>query len=105
MLIPSNVEISKLIHIESILIHARHTKGTESISWIITSVIPQNVRFINGSAFIDVTLSSISIESGNEIFVLENGFLIDVLHHKLIRNIGGSSQSVLQKLGFIPRAW
>jgi hypothetical protein len=31
-------------------------------------------------------LSSISIETGNEIFVLENDFLIGVLHHTLIRD-------------------
>jgi hypothetical protein len=30
---------------------------------------------IDGSAFIDVALSSISIESGNDIFVTENGFI------------------------------
>jgi hypothetical protein len=48
-------------------------------------VIPQNVQFIEGSAFLGVTLSSISIESGNDIFVIENGILIDILHHKLIR--------------------
>jgi hypothetical protein len=33
-----------------------------------------------------VKLSSISIELGNEIFVIEHDFLIDVVHHKLIRN-------------------
>jgi hypothetical protein len=38
-----------------------------------------------------VTLSSTSIESGNEIFVIENDFLIDVFHHKLIRNFSKSS--------------
>jgi hypothetical protein len=55
-------------------------------------VIPRNVRFIDGSAFIGVTLSSITIEPGNEIFVIENGFLIDVPRHKLIENVSGSSQ-------------
>jgi hypothetical protein len=55
-------------------------------------VIPRNVQFIDGSAFIDVTLSSISIESGNEIFVIENDFLIDILHHKLIRHFSKSSK-------------
>jgi hypothetical protein len=39
-----------------------------------------------------VTLSSISIESGNEIFVFENDILIDILHHKLSRNISESSE-------------
>jgi predicted nucleotidyltransferase len=54
-------------------------------------VIPRNVQFIDGSAFIDVTLSSISIESGNEIFIIEKGILIDILDHKLIRNFSQSS--------------
>jgi uncharacterized protein YuzB (UPF0349 family) len=54
-------------------------------------VIPRNVQFIDGFASIGVTLSSISIESGNEIFVIENDFMIDVLHHKLIRNFSRSS--------------
>jgi hypothetical protein len=54
-------------------------------------IIPRNVQFIDGSAFDSVTLSSISIESGNEIFVIENDFLIDILHHKLIQNFSESS--------------
>jgi hypothetical protein len=53
--------------------------------------MPQNVQFIDGSAFIDVTLSSISIESGNEIVLIENDFLIDVFCHYLIRNFSTSS--------------
>jgi hypothetical protein len=44
------------------------------------------VQFIDGSAFVGVTLLSIVIESGNEIFVIENDFLIDGLDHKLICN-------------------
>jgi hypothetical protein len=47
-----------------------------SYSSLQSIVIPRNVRFIDGSAFIGVTLSSISIESGNDIFVVENGFLV-----------------------------
>jgi hypothetical protein len=62
-----------------------------SFSSLESIVIPRNVRFIDGSAFIRVPLSSISIESGNEIFVIENDLLIDVLHHKLIRNFSRSS--------------
>jgi hypothetical protein len=38
-----------------------------------------------------VALSSISIESGNDIFVIEHDFVIDVPHHKLIRNFSESS--------------
>jgi hypothetical protein len=67
----------------------------ESIVFLSSSlqsiVIPRNVQFIDGSAFINVTLLSISIESGNEIFVIEHDFLIDILHHKLIRNFSKSS--------------
>jgi hypothetical protein len=58
-------------------------------------VIPRNVRFIDGSAFAGVIQLSISIESGNNIFVIENGFLIDVIHHKLIRNFSTSSTIII----------
>jgi hypothetical protein len=54
-------------------------------------VIPRNIQFIDGSPFIGLTLSSISIENGNEYFVIENEFLIDVIHHRLIRNFSKSS--------------
>jgi uncharacterized protein YuzB (UPF0349 family) len=62
--------------------------GSEIFSYssLQSIVIPRNVQFIDGSAFIDLTLFSISVESGNDIFVVEKGVLIDVLHHKLIRN-------------------
>jgi hypothetical protein len=46
---------------------------------------------MDGSAFIDVQSSSISIETGNKIFVIENDILIDIVHHKLIRNFSNSS--------------
>jgi hypothetical protein len=55
-------------------------------------VIPRNVRFIEGSAFCNVRLSSISIETGNDISVVESCFLIDILDHKLIRNFSKSSE-------------
>jgi hypothetical protein len=54
-------------------------------------VIPRNVQFIEGSAFIIAAISSISIESENEICVIENEFLMDIVHHKLIRNLSRSS--------------
>jgi hypothetical protein len=38
-----------------------------------------------------VILSSISIESGNEYLVIEREFLIDVIHHRLIRNFSTQS--------------
>jgi hypothetical protein len=55
-------------------------------------VIPRNVRFIDGSASSGPILSSISIESGNDILVIENDFIIDVVHRKLIRNLSKSSE-------------
>jgi hypothetical protein len=61
-------------------------------------VIPGNVRFIDGFAFIGVALSSISIESGKDIFVIENSFLIDAVHHKFIRNVSESSEFEIAKL-------
>jgi predicted metal-binding protein len=63
-----------------------------SYSSLQSFVIPRNVEFIDGSAFIDLNLSLISIESGNDIFVIENDFLIDIVHHKLIRNFSESSE-------------
>jgi hypothetical protein len=62
-----------------------------SFSSLQSIVIPRNVRFIDGSAFNNTTLSSISIESGNDTFVIEKDILINVLHHKLIRNFSKSS--------------
>jgi hypothetical protein len=60
-------------------------------------VIRRNVGFIDRCRFIGVTLSSISIESGNEIFVIENGFLIDVLDHRLIRTFAKSSKIEIER--------
>jgi predicted transcriptional regulator len=54
--------------------------------------IPQNVQFIDGSAFENTELKSISIEIGNDIFHMEHEFLIDIVHHKLIRNFSVSSK-------------
>jgi hypothetical protein len=61
-----------------------------SYSSLQSIIIPRNVEFIDGCAFAMVTLSSITIESGNEIFVIEKDFLIDIRHHKLIRNFSTS---------------
>jgi hypothetical protein len=67
----------------------------ESLAFSFTSLqsieIPRNVQFIDGSAFANLFLSSISLEPGNKTFVVENGFLIDILHHKLIHNFSKSS--------------
>jgi hypothetical protein len=69
---------SRLTRIES---HAFSSSSLESI------VILRNVQFIDGSAFSSVRLSSILIESGNEILSIENDFLIDVVDYKLICNL------------------
>jgi hypothetical protein len=51
------------------------------------------VRFIDGSAFHFVKLSSIAIENGNNTIVVENDLLIDIVSHKLIRNF--SSKAII----------
>jgi hypothetical protein len=58
-------------------------------------VIPRGVRFIAGSAFRNVKLSSISIESGNERFVIRGDLLIDIVDHKLIRNLSRSPSVII----------
>jgi hypothetical protein len=55
-----------------------------------------SIQFIDGSAFIAVALSSIAIESGNNMFVIEQDFLIDVLHQKLTRYFSISSELKLE---------
>jgi hypothetical protein len=103
ILIPRNVEILGLncfsdckslssITFESNSQLTRIEKGAFSSSSLQSILIPRNVQFIDGSTFLGVTLSSISIESGNEIFVIENDFLIDIINHKLIRNFSKSSE-------------
>jgi hypothetical protein len=60
-------------------------------------VIPRAVRFIDGSAFQEVKSSSISIESGNERFVLRDDFLIDIVDHKLIRNLSNLPSVIIPR--------
>jgi hypothetical protein len=55
-----------------------------SYSSLQSIVIPRGVQFIDGSAFRNVSFSTISIEHGNERFVLREDFLIDLVDHKLI---------------------
>jgi hypothetical protein len=55
-------------------------------------VIPPNFQLIDCSVLIGLALSSISIESGNDLFVIENDFILDALHYKLIRNVLKSSE-------------
>jgi hypothetical protein len=102
ILIPRNVEIFgsncfsfceslSSITFESNSQLTRIESSAFSHSSLQSIVIPRNVQFIDGFAFIGVTLSSISIESGNEILVVEKDILIDVVHHKLIRKFLTSS--------------
>jgi hypothetical protein len=60
-------------------------------------LIPRGVQFIDASAFRKVKLSSISIESGNERFVIRKGLLIDIVDHKLIRNFARSSSVIIPR--------
>jgi hypothetical protein len=53
--------------------------------------ISRNVQFIDHYTFEDTELQSISIEAGSDIFHIEHEFLIDIVHHKLIRNFSVSS--------------
>jgi hypothetical protein len=50
------------------------------------------VQFIDGSAFPGVNLKSVLIEPGNDIFRVKHEFLIDIVHHTLVRNASDSSQ-------------
>jgi hypothetical protein len=110
IMIPRNVEIlgSKCFsHCRSLSLiifeSNSHLTRIESKAFSCASlrsiVIPRNVEFINDSAFVDGTLSSISIESGNDGFVIANDFLIDVLHQKLIRNFSKSSTIEIGSIG------
>jgi hypothetical protein len=58
-------------------------------------VIPRKTHVLDGSAFQNVKLSSISIESGNERFVIRDDFLIDIVDHKLIRNLSWSPSVII----------
>jgi hypothetical protein len=102
IVIPSNVEIlssscfsgCKSLTSISFESNSRLTRiefKAFSYSSLQSIVIPSNVSSINGSAFLDVNLSNCLIESGNQRFVCENDFLIDVVDHKLIRSFSTSS--------------
>jgi hypothetical protein len=79
---------SRLTGIES---HAFSSSSLESI------VIPRLTQFIDGSAFQGVKRSSISIESGNERFVIRGEMLIDIVDHKLIRNLSRSASVTIPR--------
>jgi hypothetical protein len=55
-----------------------------SQSIIESIVIPQNVEFVDGSAFIKTALKSISVEEGNKYFRVDDNLLVDIVHCKLI---------------------
>jgi hypothetical protein len=59
---------------------------TLSFSSLQLIMIPQNVQFINDSAFHSASLNLILIEAGNDIVHDEYEFLIDARHHQLILN-------------------
>jgi hypothetical protein len=82
----SSITFESNSHLTRIESEAFYGSSLESI------VIPRNVRFIDATAFRCVILSSVSIESGNDIFVVENGLLINIFQHNLIRNLCGSSE-------------
>jgi hypothetical protein len=60
-------------------------------------VIPRSVRFIHGSAFDSTPLTSMSIERGSKFFRVNNHFLIDILHAKLIHAFDIRSTVIIPK--------
>jgi hypothetical protein len=112
-LIPCNVEIlgwscfssCKSLTSISFELNSRLTRiesDAFSDSSLQSIVIPSNVCFINASAFVGVNLSNCLIESGNQKFVCENAFLINVVDHKLIRSFSTSSHlEILTILKFL----
>jgi hypothetical protein len=60
-------------------------------------VIPRHTQFIDGSGFQNVQLSSVSIESGNERFVIRDDLLIDIVDHKLICNLSSSHSVMIRR--------
>jgi hypothetical protein len=66
---------SSLRRIES---QALSQTGIESI------IIPRNVEFVGDSAFWRTRIKSMSVEDGNKCFRVDDHFLIDIVHCKLI---------------------
>jgi hypothetical protein len=52
--------------------------------------ITRNIQFIDRSEFIEINLYAISIETGHERFVIDQGFLVDFVDHRLIRSLSAS---------------
>jgi hypothetical protein len=56
------------------------------------------VQFIDGSAFTNTKLDSFFIEAESDVFHVEHEFLIDIVHHKLIRNFSDSSNIEIPRM-------
>jgi putative transposon-encoded protein len=84
-------DIISLIVFESPSQLRRIEKKAFASSSIKSMVIPRNVEFIDGSAFLESEICSISVENENSTFVIKNCMLIDIVYHKLVRNFSNSS--------------
>jgi heterodisulfide reductase subunit B len=74
---------SELTRIES--------KAFSSCSYLKSFTIPQNVGFIDGSAFVGISNISISVESSNLHFAIRSDFILDSSNRQLIRYFGNKS--------------
>jgi hypothetical protein len=61
-------------------------------------VIFRSVQFIDGSPFRPVKLSLCDIECGDDKFVVENEFLIDIYSQKMIRHFSDITIPFLWRL-------
>jgi hypothetical protein len=50
--------------------------------------IPRDVDFIDGTAFLDLSQISLSIEAGNSRFIVDSSFILDSSRSKLIQCFG-----------------
>jgi hypothetical protein len=53
-------------------------------------LIPRNVEFIDGSAFVSCQCESVTVDPSNRRFVIDRSFLIDKIEQRLIRYLGTS---------------
>jgi hypothetical protein len=86
-----SVEFEEGSHLKRIEISAFACCGVRSF------VIPRSVTTIEEHPFQTATLINLSIESGNQNFVIENHCLIDVVHHRLIQCWTASSPVVVPR--------
>jgi hypothetical protein len=87
-----NCQSLSSISFESNSVLKRIESSAFSSSSFQSIVISRSVQFIDGSPFESTKLYLISIEAGKDIFHVEHEFLIDIVHHKLIRNFSISSK-------------